>query len=163
MKIVRAIDYPASPHVVFLMLSDEAFHERKCQAAGALEHFVTITTTGAGASIITARVMSTDGLPDFVRSMVGARITILETYHWGPADASGNRIGSLVVNVGDAPLAMTANVDLAPADAGTVMTIDGHLRARIPLFGSKVEVAAAPVIDAAIRVEHRTGQAWLAG
>jgi hypothetical protein len=57
---------------------------------------------------------------------------------------------------------MRSTVRLAPSGGGSEISIVGDLKASIPLFGGKVEKAAAPAVVDAIRSEQRTGQAWLA-
>ena len=84
-----------------------------------------------------------------------------ETYEWGGATGDGTRTGTLTVEVAGAPVAMRSSVRLAPAAGGTQISIDGDLKASIPLFGGKVEKAAAPAVIDAIRSEQRTGTAWL--
>ena len=54
-----------------------------------------------------------------------------------------------------APASRYAGLEIAQ------ITIDGDLKASIPLFGGKVEKAAAPAVVDAIRSEQRTGNAWL--
>jgi uncharacterized protein (DUF736 family) len=51
---------------------------------------------------------------------------------------------------------------LAPGGQGSLETIEGDLKARIPMMGRKIEETAAPAIRSAIRVESETGAAWLA-
>ena len=46
---------------------------------------------------------------------------------------------------------------------GAIESVQGDLKARIPLIGARIEKAAAPAIESAIRVERETGQAWLEG
>ena len=41
------------------------------------------------------------------------------------------------------------------------MTINGDLKASIPLLGGRVEKAAAPAVVHAIHGEERTGRRWL--
>jgi hypothetical protein len=51
---------------------------------------------------------------------------------------------------------------LRPGDGGTRQTIDGDLKASVPLVGGRIEKAIEPAMQAAIRVEQREGRAWLA-
>jgi hypothetical protein len=43
-----------------------------------------------------------------------------------------------------------------------VESVEGDLKARMPLFGGQIEKAAAPAIESAINIEREIGQAWLA-
>jgi hypothetical protein len=162
MRITETITYAAPPETVYAMVIDEAFQQRKCVEAGAQRHESAVTAVGEGARVVTKRDLPADDLPDFARSIVGSTLSITETYEWGAASADGSRSGTLTVEVAGAPVAMRSNVRLVPSGGGTQISIDGDLKASIPLFGGKVEKAAAPAVLDAIRSEQRTGQAWLA-
>ena len=120
-----------------------------------------MTSVGDGARVVTQRELPADDLPDFARSIVGDKLSVTETYDWGGAGGDGSRDGTLVVEVAGAPVALRAKVRLAPAGGGTSMTINGDLKASIPLLGGRVEKAAAPAVVDAIHGEKRTGQRWL--
>lgn len=162
MKISASLDYTATPHEVFAMLADEAFQTRKCAATGALSHAVTISAHGERTVIVSSRDLPTDGFPSFVKSLVGATLAVTETQDWGPADTDGARQGVITVDIAGAPIDLDGTLLLAPNGRGSVETVLGDLRARIPLIGGKIEKAAAPAIESAIRVEREIGQVWLA-
>lgn len=162
MKISANFDYAATPHEVFAMLVDEGFQALKCVATGALSHTVSISARGGRTVIISSRDLPTDGFPDFVKSMVGARLALTETQDWGPAGSDGARQGRLTVVIAGAPIDLAGALTLEPAGLGSVETVDGDLKAGILLFGGRIEKAAAPAIESAIRAERATGQAWLA-
>lgn len=162
MRITETITYHATVDVVYTMKTNPEFQERKCADSGALQHDVAVRQNGAGALVVTRRDLSTDGLPDFVKSIVGARLSVTETYEWyGPA-ANGSRDGTLTVEAAGAPVAMRGTVRVEPVEGGTNLTIDGDLRAHIPLLGSRIEKAAAPAFIRALRSEHESGRRWLA-
>ena len=161
MKISATFDYAATPHDVFAMLIDEDFQARKCVATGALSHSVSVSAQGDRTVIVSNRELPTDGFPDFVKSLVGATLAVTETQDWGPAGPDGTREGRLTVDIAGAPIELSGTLSLAPAAQGSVETVDGDLKARIPLLGSKIERAAAPAIESAMRAERETGQAWL--
>lgn len=162
MRISETIEYFAAPDVVYVMLIDEQFQARKCLDAGALWHDVTVTTLGDGTRIVTKRDLPTESLPEFAKSLVGTRLSITETYDWGPAYQDGSRAGELDVVVAGAPVSLNATVLLRPVGTATRMQIDGTLKASIPLLGGKVERSAAPAVIHAIQGEGRSGRAWLA-
>lgn len=161
MKISTTFDYAATPDQVFAMLVDAEFQNLKCIATGALSHSVSILASGGRTVIVSKREMPTAGFPDFVKSLVGATMAVTETQDWGPPGAGGAREGALTVNIAAAPVDLAATLSLAPAAHGSVESVDGDLRARLPLIGSKIEKAAAPAVQSAINVERETGQAWL--
>ena len=163
MKISETITYAAPPETVYAMVSDVAFQERKCVEAGAHRHEAAVSPAGDGTRVVTKRDLPADDLPDFARSIVGSTLSVTETYEWGGAAGDGSRSGTLTVEVAGAPVAMRSTIRLARSGSGTQITIDGDLKASIPLFGGKVEKAAAPAVIDAIRSEQRTGNAWLSG
>ena len=162
MKISATIDYAATPQAVFAMLADQDFQARKCAATGARSHTVSISTQGDHTTIVSTRDLPTDDFPNFVKSMVGATLAVTETQDWGPPGAHGTRQGTLTVNIAGTPIDLAGTLSLGPGGRGSVESVQGDLKARIPLFGGKIEMAAAPAIESAIRVETETGQAWLA-
>jgi len=162
MKISATIDYAATPDEVFAMLADEEFQIRKCIATGARRHTVSISTQGDRTLIISTRDMPSDDFPSFARSMVGDTLAVTETQDWGMPGADGVRHGRLTVDIAGAPIDLDGTLSLAPGDKGSVETVEGGLKARIPILGAKIEQAAAPAIESAIRVESETGSAWLA-
>ena len=162
MKISASLDYPATPHEVFAMLADETFQNRKCIATGALSHTVSISAKGERTVIVSSRDLPTTNFPSFVQSLVGATLAITETQDWGPADAGGARQGVITVDIAGAPIDLDGTLSLTPNGHGSVQTVQGDLRARIPLIGGRIEQAAAPAITSAINVERDLGQAWLA-
>ena len=162
MKITERIDYTAASEAVFAMLTDPAFQEAKCLEAGSARHESVVTRNGDGARVVTKRDLPADHLPDFARSIVGDTLSVTETYDWAGAGADGGRDGKLLVEVAGAPVALRAKVRLVPGEGSTAMTIDGDLKASIPLLGGKVEKAAAPAVIDAIHGEGRTGARWLA-
>lgn len=162
MKISETVSYSASPETVYAMLTDVAFQERKCADAGALRQEVAVHDGDAGARVVTRRDLPTDSLPDFAKRVVGTTLTIVETYDWGPRATDGARDATLVVEASGAPVALRGTVSLRPGGSGSTLSVSGDLKAAIPLFGGKVEQAAAPAFVAGLRAEGRTGAAWLA-
>jgi uncharacterized phage protein gp47/JayE len=162
MQISAVIDYSATPREVFTMLADEDFQTRKCAATGAVRHTVSITAQGDRTIIVSTRDLPTDDFPRFVKNMVGDTLTLTETQDWGTPDDDGARHGKLTVDIAGAPIELTGTLSLAAGGQGCVETVEGDLKARIPMLGDKIEKAAAPAIQSAIRVEGETGVAWLA-
>lgn len=162
MKISAIIDYSATPHDVFTMFADEEFQNRKCKATGALSHTVSITTQDERTVIVSTRQLPSDRFPHFVKSMVGDSLHVTETQDWGPTGADGTRHGTLTVDIAGAPVHLHGTLALAAGGPGSVETIEGDLKARIPFLGSRVEEAAAPAVQSAIRVEGEIGAVWLA-
>ena len=162
MRIIETITYAAAPDAVYAMVTDPGFQEQKCIDAGATEHESAVSRAGDGMRVVTTRDLPSDGLPDFAKSLIGSTLSVTETYEWGAAQDGGVRSGTLTVEVRGAPVALRSTVRLAPSGAGTTISIDGDLKASIPLLGGKVEKAAAPAVVHAIKHEQETGTRWLA-
>jgi hypothetical protein len=162
-RLTAELRYAADPATVFAMLTDQGFQERKLAATGALEHDVSVSTgADGGAEVRSRRTMPTDQVPDLVRNLVGATLTVVQVEVWGPAGAGGGRDGTVTVEVSGAPVGLTGSLRLRPDGAGTLETVAGELKARVPLIGGRIERAAEPAIMVAIEVEEREGRAWLA-
>ncbi len=163
MHLVDVFEYAASPEEVYAMMTDVEFLERKCKAQYATSYSASAETNDTGATTVANRELPTRGFPDFVRSMVGQSIHVVETVHWGRPSAGGVRQARLVVTMGAAPLRLTGTITLEPGGVGTVVTYDADLTARVPFVGGRIEKAAERPILSGMRKERETGQAWLAG
>ena len=161
MKITQTMDYAADPEAVFAMMTSEEFQTQKCADAGALSHDVAVSLVGGRVRVVVGRDLPTDRLPDFAKSLVGQTLSTTETWEWDEASADGERRGRLTVEVKGTPITMRSTVVLAGNGAGSVVTIDGELKASIPLFGGKIEKASAPAVVGALRSEQRTGSHWI--
>ena len=162
MKIAKTVQYSASPEEVFAVLADQAFQDAKCAATAALRHTAAVNTQGDRTVITTERVLPTDGMPDFAKSMVGETLKVTETQDWGPAGDDGSRQGTVSMAVAGVPVSLKGSLSLAPGGPGSVETIDADLKASVPLIGGKIEKAAAPPVEDAIAIEQRLAEEWLA-
>ncbi|HEY6741923.1 MAG TPA: DUF2505 domain-containing protein [Lapillicoccus sp.] len=163
MRITTSFDYAATPEDVFAMLADPAFQAAKVEATHPLSHTESVTPKGEQTEIVTSRVISTDGFPDFAKSMIGPKLRVTETIVWSRASADGSRTGTMTIAMGDAPVRMNGTLRLAAGGSGTRIAVDGDLKAKIPLLGGKVEKAAERPILSAIEKEQEVGEKWLAG
>jgi carbon monoxide dehydrogenase subunit G len=163
MRIQTSFDYAATPEDVFAMLADPEFQAAKVEATHPLPHTESVTPKGEQTEIVTSRVISTDGFPDFAKSMIGPKVRVSETIVWSRGSADGSRTGTIHIAMGDAPVSMSGTLRLAPGGTGTRIDVDGDLKAKIPLVGGKVEKAAEGPILGAIDKEQEVGTAWLAG
>ena len=163
MRITTSFDYAATPEDVFAMLADQAFQAAKVEAAHPLSHTESVTPKGEQTEIVTSRVISTEGFPDFAKSMIGPKLRVTETIVWSRASADGSRTGTMTIAIGDAPVRMNGTLRLAAGGSGTRIDVDGDLKAKVPLLGGKVEKAAEGPILSAIEKEQEVGAKWLAG
>lgn len=164
MRITAELVYDNDPDTVFAMICDIGFQERKCLANGAIEHEVEIEEYEDGGALVrTHRMIPADGLPDFVKTLVGPTLRVTQTDDWAGPGPDGSRQGTAVVEIAGAPIRFTAELRLVPNGPGSRQSVSGDLKASVPLLGGKIEKAAEPAIRAAIRAEQRTSTAWLTG
>lgn len=161
MKIEEKWVYPASGDAVYAMIVDPLFQESKCAATKAVDYRVDIEPDGAGHTVTSRRTMSTSSFPSQFRSFVAETLEIVETQAWGAPETGGGRIAQLTVEIAGAPIGMTGTLTATPSGDSTQMTLNGNLKARIPLIGAKIEQAAEPAIVAAIHSEAATGKKYL--
>ena len=162
MRLTDRIHFDAAPAAVFAMLTDRRFQERVCTASGATEHQVTVEErAGGGATVTTRRVLPTTGMPDFVRSFAGQRLTITQRTTWSAVAADDGSTGTTEVEIAGAPVRLSARIGLAAEGAATVEDVAGDLTASVPLLGGRIERAAEPAVRSALRIEAEVGRDWL--
>jgi Protein of unknown function (DUF2505) len=162
-RFTAKISYDASAEQVFAMLTDEAFQNRKLKATGALEYSCEVSTSGDTAVVTTRRTLPTDRVPEAFRALAGGQLNVVQVETWKAASSRG-REGTVTLHVPGTPLRMTGNIRLTQGrDGGTEESVDGELKASVPLIGGRIERAVEPAVRAAVDVEQRIGREWLAG
>ncbi len=163
MHLHVTLHYDADVTRVGRMLADTEFVEDKLRASGALSHHANVVgDVDRGFTVTTRREMPTDSIPAQFRSFVGSTLEVRHVEAWEPVDG-GERKGSVVLEIVGAPVRFTGRLLLAAeADEGSVVTVDGDLKASLPLFAAALEEAAAQAVRGALDAEERAGTAWLA-
>ncbi|MFP5416034.1 MAG: DUF2505 domain-containing protein [Actinomycetes bacterium] len=146
--------FPADPHVVHAMVTDEDFLSHAAVEMGALDARVAADATR---SAVHASVEPPAG----VRPFVGPRLSIVQEMTWGQAAADGSRDGILSITVAGAPVTMRGTARLEPTASGSTITYDGELTVNVPLVGARIEQAAAPALLEALEAQGRVGRTWL--
>ncbi len=164
MRIDDTIRYDATPDQVAAMLADPAFVDAKCELMGSLQHDAQVQGDAAGEFTVTStRTLPTDSFPDVARKFVGATIMIKQVDQWQAPAPDGSRQGTVTMKIVGQPVNLHGAWSLGPDGKGTVQTMQGELKASVPLLGGKLERAAEPAIRAALRKEQEAGRAYLAG
>ncbi|CAN5442236.1 hypothetical protein BH10ACT10_BH10ACT10_15360 [soil metagenome] len=158
MKFSHQMTYDAPPADVQAMLADPAFRERVCVAMRAVSHDVDITGSGAGMKVRVEHTRPADGMPSFARKFVGDQIQIVQTESW--ADTS---TASLTLGIPGKPGEFNVDIDLAGDDDGTVETVAGEIKVKIPMLGGKLEGLIGDLLRKEMTSEQRAGRALLAG
>jgi uncharacterized Zn-binding protein involved in type VI secretion len=158
MRFTHELTYDAPPADVRRMLADPAFRQRVCDAMRSVRTEVSIADAGAGLDVVVDQTQPARGIPAFARSVVGDEVRVVQRETW--TDASG---GSFTVEIPGKPAAFTGTVALAAEGAGTVQTVTGDVKVKIPMLGGRLEGLVGDMLRAALQTEHRVGRAWLAG
>ncbi|MBK6885967.1 MAG: DUF2505 domain-containing protein [Tetrasphaera sp.] len=163
MRIAKTVELLGSPDAVFRLRTTARFQEAKCVASRAVDHAVEIDEIGDHTLVRTRRTMSTEAFPDTARSMVGPSLVLDETQDWGPPTEDGSRSASVRLVLDGLPMGLTGNVTVRPAESGSgsVQTLEGELRANIPLLGGRIEKLAMPAVDAGFDIEALLLNEWL--
>ncbi|GAB2676061.1 DUF2505 domain-containing protein [Thalassiella azotivora] len=162
MRIQEQVRYPATPDAVAAALADPRFSDRVTELMGASEGSVDVDGDPAGPfTVTTVRRLPTDDFPDVARSFVGATVQVRQVDAWAAPAPDGSRAGTISVEIVGAPLRLTGTLHLAPDGDSTVQSVDGDLKASVPLLGGKLERAAEPAVHGAIRQQIRAGREWL--
>ena len=140
---------------------DRWVREEACRESGALSYDVVIESMAdGGARVQVDRVMAPQ-VPDFIRKFVGDSIAIRQVEQWSPPGPTGTRTATLNLTIKGQPASMVGSAVLAPAPEGSTEVVTGDVKVSIPLLGRKIEPEIVKVIEAAVRIEQRVGQAWV--
>jgi hypothetical protein len=162
-KIDGQFDYPgAGVDAVFAMLTDPEFQRRRCAATGALESSVEISGDTSAPSVLCRRRMATDGLPDFVRRVVGMTVEVVDEVRWLDAVNATERAADVRLTFAGQPTNMTGRLEIRADERGTKGRLAAELKGGIPFIGGRIESATAPLILQAIASEQTVGRSWLA-
>lgn len=161
LQVTLSVDI--DPRTAGRMLADPAYVRAKVRASGAEELHVDVTPGDEGAfTVTTRRALPTDLIPANIRAFVGSRLEVRQAEAWEAPDATGQRRGTVAVEIAGAPVRLTGTVALTAEGAGSRITYDGELKANVPLFASAVEQAAAGAVRSALEAEEGVARAWVA-
>lgn len=148
--------YAADPLTVHAMMVSPEWLEAVAARSGATRHRVEVTEAGT-------RLHLDLPSPELAARFVGPTLSMVQETSWSPAGADGSRRGSMRVTVPGAPADIAGEAWLRPADDGTsILEYTGHVTINVPLFGRKLEEAAAPYVQEALDAQQAVGNEWLA-
>ncbi|HST47949.1 DUF2505 domain-containing protein [Jatrophihabitans sp.] len=143
---------------------EQRVREQACRESGALSYAVSIERTADGGARVEVRRVMPAKVPDMVRRFVGDDITVEQVERWGPPGPTGTRTATVEVTVKGQPASMTGSMVLSPDGpdgAGCTELVTGEVTVAIPFLGRRIEPEIVKVIEAALRIDHRVGQAWV--
>lgn len=159
MKFRHEISYDATPAEVAEMLADRRFREQVCDAMRCVRQDISVDGSGEGMKVVVDQTQEAASLPGFAKKAVGDSIQIVQRETWND-DTSA----VLVLEIPGKPGRLDGTLALADdGQGGTVETIAGDLRVKLPIIGGKLESLVAGILVRALRTEEKVGRAWLAG
>lgn len=136
------------------MLTDQGYLEQVCVASQSMSYSATVD----GAVTRTERTLPA---PESAARFTGATLVVQDETTWGAAGGDGARSANVRMTVAGQPVTMNATMTVQPDGPGSVVSLEGQLKAAIPLFGKKVEQSAAPAVLAGFRTQQQVGLDWL--
>lgn len=156
--------YDLSADEAYEMSINKKFQEKKCRDANAVSWRVTVNGGESGAIVRTYRKLPTVGFPSLLRKVLPSGVAATETIVWSAAAADGARTAQLSVNFHGSPASLNGTIRIfADGPTASTVVVDAEFKVRVPLFGGRVENAAAPVVVSVIDAEEATARAWAAG
>jgi hypothetical protein len=157
-RFSHQMTYDADPDAVHRMLVDPAFREKVCTAMHASRREVSVDRAGAGMTVVVDQTQPARGIPSFATRFVGEEIRIVQRETW--RDSSG---GSLEIAIPGKPGTFAGTLELAADGAGTVESVTGEVKVKVPMLGGRLEALVGDLLRTAFRTEEHVGRAWLAG
>jgi len=157
-RFSHRLHYDAAPGTVHEMLADPTFREKVCVELDAMRREVTIDTAGPGMTVVVDQTQPAQGIPSFVRKIVGDELHVVQRESW-----RDDRSADLTVEIPGKPGRFTGTIELAGHGTGTVETVSGDVKVRLPMVAGKLEGLIADLLTAALDIEQRVGEEWLTG
>lgn len=155
MDIRYSTTLAASTDQVFHLLIQHDFQAEKARRLESLHFDMDTTIDDTQARVITRRRVATEGLPEFVKSLLTPTMTVTETEAWESVPVGhAPTTGVFTLDVDGAPVELRGRVDLTPHDStSSTLTFSGTLSATIPLFRARIEEASSGAIYETMRTE----------
>ena len=159
MEFSHQMTYDATPAEVAEMLADRSFREQVCDAMRCVRQDVSVDGSGAEMLVVIDQTQEAKGLPGFAKKVVGDSLQIVQRETW-----KDDTSAVLALEIPGKPGRLDGTVTLADdGQGGTVETVAGDLRVKLPMIGGKLEGLVADMLVRALRTEEKVGRAWLAG
>ncbi|AKU15861.1 DUF2505 domain-containing protein [Luteipulveratus mongoliensis] len=163
MQITITWIVPSTADQTYANVTQVAYLDEKCEAAGALSFENRVTEKDGGHVVTIQRQMPSGGVPALVKKIVGDKVDVFETFAWGPRQADGGRRAALHVQFKGQPITMKGTSTIVPDGTGSRYTLDAALKAKIPIIGRTIEKMGSPEIIKAIEAEEGVSREWASG
>lgn len=160
-KLTHLQTFPATSDQVWAMMTDTDYIVEKGMRSGSIEVSAEVADHGEETLIISRRRLPAK-LPGFLKRFVGEELVLNETQKWGPADGSGDRRGSFVIDFGGQPMSFLGSLAMTADGDSTTVTTNATIKATVPLVGGKAEKVAVEWTARYLAKEEEVATEWLA-
>lgn len=158
-----AADYPSSVQAVLDAFADERYWLARLDASAGEGRLDQLTRDRDGAvTVRTTEVLGSDTLPPLVRQVYPGDLRVERSERWS-AVSGGSSTATVTGAVPGAPVKLSGNGLLCPAQAGSRLALTASVEVRIPLLGGKIEEMLGGQLSELIAFEQRFTTEWLAG
>jgi len=145
MNVAASYELPASATRVAELLADQEFAQTAAGGPGQAETEVRHMEDG-GFTMTLRRPVPVEDLPAALRAMARGSLELRQAMVWQPAAPDGARNATMAGEVVGAPAKMEGTLQLEPTAQGCRLSIDGQVKASIPLMGAAIEQAGANMV-----------------
>jgi hypothetical protein len=158
MKFSHDMSYDATPEEVAEMLADRSFREKVCEAMESIRWDVSVDGAGKGMEVVVDQTQKAAGIPSFAQKFIGDSVQIIQRESWNSETEA-----DLELEIPGKPGYLKGSIQLAVDGEGTIETVSGDLKVKMPVVGGKLEDMIASLLRSALKTEEKVGRAWLAG
>ena len=131
---------------VFGTLTSTGWVETKAERFGDGARLTRHEPRDDGGVVLTVSRELPSGVPGFLERFLPQDGRVLETFDWGAPAAGGARHGTWSADIPGAPARLGGTMRIDPTDAGSIYTISGEVKVKVPLVGGKAEGFIAEMV-----------------
>lgn len=164
MQISVSMNFDLSVDAVVNLLANQQFLQFKADQSDTVLLAADIIKNEDGAlTSAVRRTMSSDLIPQNLRSFVGNQLEVRQTEAWAEKSLSpGTRYGTFALEITGAPVRVSGNMTVMASGTGSVLTYTGDVVSAVPLFATTVETAVGQAITKVFEHEEEYARQWLA-
>ncbi|MDY6999609.1 MAG: DUF2505 domain-containing protein [Actinomycetota bacterium] len=159
-----AADYEGTVEQVHRAFSDEQYWLVRLTESGADESTLDEMVIGADGSIRvkSTQTMRSQNLPGLVTQFHRGDLSFVREEIWTPV-AGGRATGAVTGSIPGAPVSLTGDLALTPAEAGSGSRLSAatSVEVRIPLVGGKIESFIGTQLVGLLYAEQRFTTEWI--
>lgn len=140
MKFEQTFDFDYPADVVLRMFGDREYYLAKYERMGGdRPEVIDSQAAGPDFSITVRHALDAANLkfPDFLKSRIGDKLYLRQTDSWNLAKQHGR----IQIEIEKTPVKIDMQLTLADKGESSQLTIQGEIKAAIPLIGGKIEKA----------------------